>query len=67
MKTIIRPLIAIALGMSMAIISGCKTEECDGCMFGNISFSSGRNSFSDEQYVWENFYFTTNEVKGVIR
>lgn len=60
-------LIAIAaILLPMQFMSGCKTQKpCNDVQYVDpMTNSMQSTAFNDEHYVWENFYFSTNQVKS---
>lgn len=54
--------IFIALFLSMLIFSGCQTKQPEK----NYEYTIITNStFNQEQYIWEDFHFTTNRVQNI--
>ena len=53
---------AILIGL---MFSGCKTKEQIQVVQPQITVTNTApaRAFNDEQYVWENFIFSTNQVK----
>ena len=51
--------IFIALFLSMLLFGGCQTKQPEK----NDEYTIITNSsFNQEQYIWEDFHFTTNRV-----
>lgn len=60
--TITASITAILIGL---MFSGCKTKQQIQVVQPQITVTNTApaRAFNDEQYVWENFIFSTNQVK----
>ena len=54
-------LLIIAAFLVALLLVGCKSEP----KYYSPDTSISSPNFNQEQYVWEDFYFTTNRVNGV--
>ena len=67
MKMKINALFLIAF-ITIATIVGCKSEKIYVIKNDNVVTNTvPLKSFNDENYVWENWTFGTNEVKNIYR